>query len=99
MLTFWSMYSSTMHPRMANCPFSPEATNSTILWRTFGGSMQQIYSMLLLGSLMLGSPAFSQLPQSHPALRVAIVGLVHGHVHGFLTQYQHSPEIQIVAAV
>jgi len=30
------------------------------------------------------------------ALRVAIAGLVHGHVLGFLQQYQHSPLIQIV---
>ncbi len=34
--------------------------------------------------------------QSHPPLRVAIVGLVHGHVHGFLDQSRHSPEIEIV---
>jgi predicted dehydrogenase len=34
--------------------------------------------------------------QEHPALRVAIVGLVHGHVHGFLEQYRRSPEIEIV---
>ena len=61
--------------------------------------MSQIYSILVLGALMLGSPGFSHLPQSHPPLRVAIVGLVHGHVHGFLHQYQHSPEIQIVAVV
>jgi predicted dehydrogenase len=35
--------------------------------------------------------------QDHPPLRVAIVGLVHGHVYGFLEQYRHSPEIDIVA--
>jgi predicted dehydrogenase len=34
--------------------------------------------------------------QSHPPLRVGIVGLVHGHVHGFLAQSRHSPEIEIV---
>ena len=39
--------------------------------------------------------AFS-LGQSHAPLRVGIVGLVHGHVHGFLGQYRHSPEIEIV---
>jgi len=32
-------------------------------------------------------------------LRVAIVGLVHGHVHGFLQQSLHSSEISIVAVV
>src|ERR1700756_2662696 len=34
--------------------------------------------------------------QTHPPLRVGIVGLVHGHVHGFLEHYRHSPEIEIV---
>jgi len=43
--------------------------------------------------------AYALTPQSHPPLRVAIVGLVHGHVHGFLAQYQHSPEIEIVAVM
>jgi len=34
--------------------------------------------------------------QTHQPLRVGIVGLVHGHVHGFLEHSQHSPEIEIV---
>ncbi len=29
-------------------------------------------------------------------LRIAIVGLVHGHVHGFLDQFRNNPEIEIV---
>jgi predicted dehydrogenase len=33
---------------------------------------------------------------SRPPLRVGIVGMVHGHVHGFLGASLHSPEIQIV---
>jgi predicted dehydrogenase len=50
--------------------------------------------------LLFSTVAFfsqSSLAQSVPPLRVAIVGLVHGHVHGFLGQYRHSPEIEIVA--
>jgi len=39
--------------------------------------------------------AFSASP-AQPPLRIAIVGLVHGHVHGFLAQSRHSPEIEIV---
>jgi predicted dehydrogenase len=54
---------------------------------------------LLLGLYSLVAMSYAQPPQSHPPLRVAIVGLVHGHVHGFLAQYQHSPEIEIVAVV
>ncbi|MGB8063362.1 MAG: Gfo/Idh/MocA family oxidoreductase [Candidatus Sulfotelmatobacter sp.] len=34
--------------------------------------------------------------QTQPPLRVGIVGLVHGHVHGFLERFRHSPEIEIV---
>lgn len=61
--------------------------------------MSRMHFNVLLGALALGSVAFAQPPQSQPPLRVAIVGLVHGHVHGFLDQYQHRPEIEIVAVV
>jgi len=61
--------------------------------------MPRILFVCLLGVLMLGTPSFSQTSQSQTPLRVAIVGLVHGHVHGFLNQYQHSPAIEIVAVV
>ena len=37
--------------------------------------------------------------QTRAPLRVAIVGLVHGHVEGFLQQSLHSPEIEIVGVV
>ena len=40
--------------------------------------------------------AQSSFAQDHPPLRVGIVGLVHGHVHGFFGQYRRSPEIDIV---
>jgi len=43
-------------------------------------------------SLLAQSPTAS----TKPALRVGIVGLVHGHVHGFLGQWRHSPLIEIV---
>jgi len=46
--------------------------------------------------LFLAASLFAQSGQSRPPLRVAIVGLVHGHVHGFLGQYRHNPEIEIV---
>jgi len=52
-----------------------------------------VFSTLFAVTLSSGqaSPA-----QTRPPLRVGIVGLVHGHVHGFLDQSLHSPEIQIV---
>ena len=37
--------------------------------------------------------------ETHPPLRVGIVGLVHGHVHGFFEQSRHSAEIEIVGVV
>src|SRR5258706_9141820 len=37
--------------------------------------------------------------ETHLPLRVGIVGLVHGHVQGFLQQSLHSPEIEIVGIV
>jgi predicted dehydrogenase len=46
-------------------------------------------------SLWIAQFAFSASPAQAP-LRVGIVGLVHGHVHGFLAQSRHSPEIEIV---
>src|ERR1700688_2216371 len=51
----------------------------------------------VLFSILLGQLAFPATPAQSP-LRVAIVGLVHGHVHGFLDQSRHSSEIEIVGA-
>jgi predicted dehydrogenase len=49
--------------------------------------------------IMIAAAAMFSFAQESPAqapLRVGIVGLVHGHVHGFLGQWRHSPEIEIV---
>ena len=54
--------------------------------------LECLLSLLILSSV----PFFAQSAAPHPPLRVGIVGLVHGHVHGFLGQYRHSPEIEIV---
>ncbi len=45
---------------------------------------------------LLASVAVSFGQSAQAPLRVAIVGLVHGHVHGFLGQSLHSSEIEIV---
>src|ERR1035437_200244 len=50
-------------------------------------------STLLAVNLSSGQTSPAQM---RPPLRVGIVGLVHGHVHGFLGQSLHSPEIEIV---
>jgi predicted dehydrogenase len=59
--------------------------------------MLRIFLTVLV--LSLGAAAFAQTPQSQPPLRVAIVGLVHGHVHGFFNQYRGSKDIQVVGLV
>ena len=53
-------------------------------------------SHLALLSLLVATVSFGQGSAAHTPLRVGIVGLVHGHVHGFLGASLHSPEIQIV---
>jgi len=60
--------------------------------------MSRIISFAMILTLFSAvlSRAQSATSQTHPPLRVGIVGLVHGHVHGFLGQYRHSPEIEIV---
>jgi predicted dehydrogenase len=55
--------------------------------------------LFLFASLFSTGILFSQTPPAHPPLRVGIVGLVHGHVHGFLGESRHSPEIEIVGVV
>jgi predicted dehydrogenase len=60
--------------------------------------MSRITLLVLLATLFVGPLSYSQAApvQTGPPLRVGIVGLVHGHVHGFLGQSLHSPEIEIV---
>lgn len=55
-----------------------------------------IFASFLVFCLSFGM-AKGQQPsaRSHAPLRVGIVGLVHGHVHGFLEQSRHSTEIEI----
>ena len=53
-------------------------------------------SRLALLSLLVATVSFGQGSAAHPPLRVGLVGLVHGHVHGFMGASLHSPEIEIV---
>ena len=57
-----------------------------VLWLAFMTALL-LKSMCFAGSASEGTPG---------ALRVGIVGLVHGHVHGFLEQFRRNPEIEIV---
>ena len=58
-------------------------------------SMRRILSLILLSTGFAASQAQAQIAPE-PPLRVGIVGLVHGHVKGFLEQSLDSPEIEIV---
>src|SRR5258708_27687980 len=59
------------------------------------------YFSSLVSVLVLAwfTSAQAQSAEPHAPLRVAIIGLVHGHVQGFLQQSLHSPEIEIVGIV
>jgi Predicted dehydrogenases and related proteins len=52
-----------------------------------------VFMTMVLSVVSISQPLSAQVPR---ALRVGIVGLVHGHVHGFLDQSRHSSEIEIV---
>ena len=60
--------------------------------------MTRIIALASLSTLFAVTLSSGQASLAHagPPLRVGIVGLVHGHVHGFLDQSLHSPEIQVV---
>src|ERR1051326_8727888 len=62
------------------------------------GLMFRIVTSALFFILMFSGISFPQAhaPKTKAPLRVGILGLVHGHVHGFLEQSRHSPEIEIV---
>jgi predicted dehydrogenase len=50
----------------------------------------------LLAIVFAATFSDAQASPARTPLRVGIVGLVHGHVYGFLDQSRHSPEIEIV---
>ena len=52
--------------------------------------------LALVPVVLLSAISSAQSGGNHAPLRVGIVGLVHGHVHGFLQQSRHSPLIEIV---
>jgi glucose-fructose oxidoreductase len=58
--------------------------------------MFRVTAFIFLVMLLTLIPFYGQSSSGQPPLRAAIVGLVHGHVHGFLEHSLHSPEIEIV---
>lgn len=54
------------------------------------------YASALAASLMLSTIAFAQ---TAPVARVAIVGLEHGHIGGFLHQFPQQHEVELVGIV
>lgn len=64
----------------------------------YAHAMLLILRLVLLPSLlMLTALSLNGNAQAPTRLRVGIIGLVHGHVSGFLDQWRRSPEIEIVA--
>ncbi len=60
--------------------------------------MSRLLSLSVLLLFLFGHLSMAQTPTApnKAALRVGIVGLVHGHVHGFFQSSAKSPAIQIV---
>jgi predicted dehydrogenase len=58
--------------------------------------MIRLTGIPILPVLFAAVLSYAQTSPARPPLRVGIVGLVHGHVHGFLDQSRHRPEIEIV---
>lgn len=58
-----------------------------------GFLLPQFIAMLLVGGVVLFAPAVNA--QNAP-LRVAVVGLVHGHVEGFLKALPQNPKVDLV---
>jgi glucose-fructose oxidoreductase len=60
--------------------------------------MNRNLCLALVSPMFLCMASFGQTASAptHAPLRVGIVGLVHGHVYGFLDQSRNSPEISIV---
>lgn len=54
-----------------------------------------LYVFLFLSGAAVFAGAQSS-PKPEPPIRVAVVGLVHGHVAGFLPELKSHPEIQLV---
>lgn len=53
-------------------------------------------AFLLLSSAITVSATAQNAPESTAPIRVAVVGLVHGHVAGFLPSLENHPEIELV---
>jgi hypothetical protein len=53
--------------------------------------MRRLLSIAAVLIFALNILSYGQASASHPPLRVGIVGLVHGHVHGFLDTFPAQP--------
>src|ERR1700722_7037086 len=70
--------------------------------KSFGGDMRfavrvLVYSLLTFAGV--GGAALAQDQANKQPFRVAIVGLEHGHVGGFLKQFPKQTEVQLVGIV
>lgn len=55
--------------------------------------------IILLLALMLGVASVSIAQTNRSPVRIAIIGLVHTHVHGFLPRALENPQVQVVGIV
>jgi glucose-fructose oxidoreductase len=58
--------------------------------------LKNLSSLLIFLLMVTSAPAQARPPKNAAPLKVVIIGLVHGHVEGFLEQSLRRPDIQIV---
>jgi glucose-fructose oxidoreductase len=62
-------------------------------------SRLKLYPTIIVASVLAICAPSVVIAQSSPPIRVAVVGLEHGHVYGFLSGLKQHPEVQLVAIV
>jgi glucose-fructose oxidoreductase len=73
---------------------TPDAEYNRTVNRSRLLSIRKLFSAFLFISMVSVSATQAQTP-----IRVAVIGLEHGHVAGFLNDLPHHPEVQLVAIV
>jgi predicted dehydrogenase len=77
---------------------SPPNRKLILIWYHFAVSFDPMkyFTAILAFYFVALTPSAAQTVPSAPPLRVAIAGLVHGHIEGFFQNSLHRPDIEVV---